>query len=738
MSTTLVPSDGVGSIQDFAFPSFHLPKSVMSGSNLKGSESIGSSLRTQRPNTFYENQNHQSKPTNASQNLLNEQTSKTRTGGNSKVKSVEKKPSSSQINQIPRQRQRKIQNEKTKIGVALLNKRQSVSYGAANARNKSSIVPPLPNHVNTPSTLYRLTSNIKNQSDQFNQSSNSILDLETLSKPNFDPENFIKIYLSAIAGGASDPQTLNSLKQSLRSTQSSTNRELQENTYKNYGAFVVISKEIATLENEMLELKIVLEEFKTLPNDLNMGLSPIEDNNGETKRKVFRNSIADVNALYKSQLESLWERVEGSQKFLAILPGRHIISESKTFIELHPITYQPKQALHLFLLNDSLLLAIQKRSAMGSNKVKLIAERCFNLPQISIIDLTDAPNLNNAIQIKSSGEKVILRTESNQEKRNLLNSFRKVTQELARKKRKQSIMAVEQRAPASEFIGGKLVSRGLSSQWARPNSHGLQPNKILGFGKDDKDLSWIGDLSDELAVAIACREFNEAIELIEKAKTILTQLPSNEKVLMSGLGSPSTPVGMDSYHILKHKIEEKSKEILDSLLEDLLNSSIKKSQLCQISKWIAKLSGGIDLAGFNHERAKQNFLSMRSKLVKKQIRNIDFDNDLISWISKSSFVLFSLIKNTCEWYMTAFKDNQMKSGFVKWAIEQIESVGKIFKIQIYNNQNNQDHDDEKIEEEIIQDAVRVIKLHGEMLKEVGLNFNFLLNNLLKKESNQKT
>ena len=37
---------------------------------------------------------------------------------------------------------------------------------------------------------------------------------------------------------------------------------------RNYSAFIAISKEIATLENEMLELKTVLEEFKTIPATL--------------------------------------------------------------------------------------------------------------------------------------------------------------------------------------------------------------------------------------------------------------------------------------------------------------------------------------------------------------------------------------------------------------------------------------------------------------------------------------
>jgi hypothetical protein len=48
---------------------------------------------------------------------------------------------------------------------------------------------------------------------------------------------------------------------------------------------------------------------------------------------------------------------------------------------------------------------------------------------------------------------------------------------------------------------------------------GFSPNAILGFGPEgasSKDLSWMGDYSDELAVAIALRMFEEAVVLVEK------------------------------------------------------------------------------------------------------------------------------------------------------------------------------------------------------------------------------
>lgn len=53
------------------------------------------------------------------------------------------------------------------------------------------------------------------------------------------------------------------------------------------------------------------------------------------------------------------------------------------------------------------------------------------------------------------------------------------------------------------------------------SSTGFSPAKILGFGHDDptgKDLSWIGDFSDELAVAIVTRTFEDATTLVEKGE----------------------------------------------------------------------------------------------------------------------------------------------------------------------------------------------------------------------------
>ncbi|EGG05981.1 uncharacterized protein MELLADRAFT_77926 [Melampsora larici-populina 98AG31] len=660
--------------------------------------------------------------------------------------------------------------EKSKVGAALRSKRQSVSYGPL-APARTANAPPMPSMPKVPGKHLvqgdvsraggggpvgrrRNEDGIRTESRRVK--SGADIDLETLGHDKFDPEKYLKVHLS-ISGG-SDPQHLKDFKDRLRSAQVATNQDLQENVYKffifleflirNYSAFVAISKEIATLENEMLELKTVLEEFKTLPGDLDMGLGSEEFNlsggslTSDIRKRAARNSVADVNALYRTQLEALWENVEGSQKFLPVVPGRHLVSESKTFVELNSITYKPKHNVHLFLLNDTLLVAVPKRTGMGSSKVKLVADKCFNLGEISVTDLKDGGDLDNAVKITRARETALFKTDRSEDKRALLSSFKKGAEELASRKRKQSIMEAEQRRGggrqhALDGYGGgdrpPLPTMYEEGAFEIPNLQTVQPSKILGFGKHDpsgKDLSWIGDLSDELSVSIACRAYDEASELIEKSKTILVQLKSVPN-------SPiSQPINSESiqYSLLKAKIDEKSQDLMQKLFDDLLDPTIRKTQVIKISNLITRLSInpanplGSPSAVANIEKAKRSFLSMRSELVKTRSRMIKFEGDIALWVSQLAMVIFTLIKNTCEWYMTAFRDNRMASGFVRWAAEQIELYASIFRRQVYGV-------DQDVQS--IQDCMSVTKAHASMLKEVGLDFGFLLESLLSPEAHSK-
>ena len=112
-----------------------------------------------------------------------------------------------------------------------------------------------------------------------------------------------------------------------------TQKQLKEQVFKNYAEFITISREIATFENDMLEFKEILGEWKQLPQQLQME-DPLSETalDGSADSGVAggvprrsRNSMIDLEQIYKAQLTSLWENIEGSQKFVPLVPGRHLV-----------------------------------------------------------------------------------------------------------------------------------------------------------------------------------------------------------------------------------------------------------------------------------------------------------------------------------------------------------------------------------------------------------------------------
>jgi len=87
-----------------------------------------------------------------------------------------------------------------------------------------------------------------------------------------------------------------------------------------------------------------------------------------------------------------------------------------------------------------------------------------------------------------------------------------------------------------------------------------------------------------------------------------------------------------------------------------------------------------------------------------------------------------LIKNTCDWYNAAFRDMRMASGLVKWVQEEMEHYASMFKRQVYSLHNRDDN--------TVQGCLKYAREHCLMLREVGLDLKFLLDNLLQSNKNK--
>ncbi|CEH13714.1 Exocyst complex subunit [Ceraceosorus bombacis] len=434
--------------------------------------------------------------------------------------------------------------------------------------------------------------------------------------------------------------------------------------------------------------------------------------------------MLDLQQVYRAQLMSLWEGIEGSQKFLPYVPGRHLIAEASSFTELNAATYKPKQGVALFLLDDLLLVAVRKKRQMSA-RVRLVAERCFSLGEIIVIDLKDGGELTNAVKIKRGKETFVYRTERAEDKRALLNAFRKVAEELANKRRKESLAEAEARKRESTLVGGGAGAGGaMSRTTAGGRIHAstlLGPHGASsGTGENGSVLAaaaataatekkdpgrWINDFSDELAVAIALREWGDAVSMVEKGKGALS----------------TYDVADPAHQSLSAKLAHHTSLLVAAITHDLSSPYLKKTSVVRNASYLLRLDKG--------EKAREIFLAARSELLRRRSRQIKFEGDVSLYISELALVHFTLVKNTSEWYMSAFKDNRMASGFVRWASAQIEAYAEIFRRQVYGVADQ--------DPKVVSEAIEITKSSANQLKEVGLSFGFLLEDLLKPDGTDR-
>ncbi|KAL8686962.1 MAG: hypothetical protein Q9224_005288, partial [Gallowayella concinna] len=147
----------------------------------------------------------------------------------------------------------------------------------------------------------------------------------------------------------------------------------------------------------------------------------VENDATRTRKQANRSSVANLEQIYNNQLQTLWKEVEGSQKYLPAIPGRHVLLEQRRWVELDAATWKPKKKVSLVLLNDHLMVAVEKPKRTQPNSAghgdtrpkdstKLVAEKCWPLQDIDMLDLSsigsarDKHGMQHAISVRCGQE----------------------------------------------------------------------------------------------------------------------------------------------------------------------------------------------------------------------------------------------------------------------------------------------------------------------------------------------
>ena len=374
------------------------------------------------------------------------------------------------------------------------------------------------------------------------------LDINALKNPDLSVEEYSKNFLS----DASD-QELRDHQAALRKLKEQASADLQHNVFQNRTQFIKISKEAEKLKSEMRVLRGLMAEVTTSLSQASINAGAPEPRAAldegariRARKQANRSSVANLEAMWSTQLQALWKNVEGSQKFLPAIPGRHIVLEQSTWIELDAATWKPGRKAHLFLLNDHLMVAQRRKRRIDPNVIangdsaqksssRTVADKCWPLQDIDIIDLASVRGNNNedmanAISIQYGKESCTYRSEksSNTDKTNFLLHFRRTADEL-----KRAFHAdIEEQTSKSKETLNSLTSRD-PSLTDKPEllktltSNTTRPDILIEVDGKHQNLRWVEGQIDELDSEVALQQFEDAVRRVEKLRRLTKGLKGN-------------------------------------------------------------------------------------------------------------------------------------------------------------------------------------------------------------------
>ena len=498
----------------------------------------------------------------------------------------------------------------------------------------------------------------------------------------------------------------------LQRHKANTATDLQRNIYQNRTQFIKISKEVQRLKSEMVTLRGLMSELTGALGQASGSSINLAEETSYSRRRANRSSVANLESMWNVQLQALWKNIERSQKFLPAIPGRHIIMETGHWVELDSATWKPKRPVHIVLLNDHLLMASKKRKRIDPNTpqkgpapTKLVAEECWPLAEIDLIDLganlgnevngmTDERNIGTAISVRAGNRSWTYRHDSREQsaKGDLLITFRKAAEDL----RKATVVDAQKQGTLKDTLNYFVASDPASVSKTEIVDSIIPPKErpeVL-FDVDGKQQSmrWIEGQIDDLDIEIALQHFEEAIGRVESLRKLARGLRGNA-------------IAQDLVNV---KVDERAARLAVSLTRYLVDTPSHLEATKQNTGWLVRL-------GYE-DNAREAFLSSRSETLAKRSRQCVFEGDLHNYIFQISYVYFTLVKNTASIYQACFPALMM-SACVKWAKEHLETYNALLVRQLSS-----------VEKDGMawRECMDVVWQMEGMLGEVGLDFRELV------------
>lgn len=500
-----------------------------------------------------------------------------------------------------------------------------------------------------------------------------------LESPNFDSQNYVK-QLSQQSDGDRD---LQEHRQKIQTLADETAQNLKKNVYKNYRQFIETAKEISYLESEMYQLSHILTEQKSIMESITQAL--LSTDKDETAKEMLTAFPKETEEVKQRTLTTLLEKVEGCKNIMET-PGRYLVYNGD-LIEYDADNMSQLQKVHAFLMNDCLLIATWLPNRRGAVKYKYNA--LYDLESFAVVNVKDNPPMKDMFKILMFPDSRIFQAENSKIKKEWLEILDETKKSKVKDRHKK-----EEEVPKSPV---------------RPEVNTLSTNPFDDEETLDAeemvDLSpeWIQELPEDLDVCIAQRDFEGAVDLLQKLNEYLKDQPVTLRVKE-----------------LKGKVDSRVRQLTEVLVFELSPDRSLRGGPKATRRAVSQL---IRLG--QSTKACDLYLKNRAAAVHTAIRQLRIEGATLLYIQKLCNVFFTGLLETAREFETDFAGNTgCYSAFVVWSRSAMRMFADAFSKQVFDSK------------ESLTTAAECVKLaeeHCKQLSDIGLDLTFILQSLFVKD-----
>lgn len=519
--------------------------------------------------------------------------------------------------------------------------------------------------------------------------------VKKLTAEDFNAERYVQDLSQSSVGGLE----LQQQRQRIHHLAEETNAQLKKNVYMNYMQFIDTAKEISYLESEMYQLSHLITEQKSLLTSLlelsitgergpgSAAQEMIEVDPQEVKEKREREN--------RKKLTGLLEKIEGCSHVIEV-EDRYLIFDGD-LVELNQDDYAALQRVHAYLLNDSLMIAAWLSDRRGPVRYRF--EVLYPLDQVLPVNIKDRGTTKNAFKVLIFPDTRVFMAPTAKIKQDWLDEIERT---------KANKVAVDKHKVERAQIQQKERQQSLSKE------DSLESNNP--FSEDSDSLNpfqeaptpsmgppeWVLELPEELDQAIAQRNFEDAVSLIDNGREYFDS-------------APKTP----AYSEMRRALEGRVRSLVDVLQAEL---QVTPEKSLQGGPRAARRATTLLVHLNKSSQACRLFLDHRGAILKAGLKRLRLEGKTVLYVRQLCSIFFHNLLETGREFNKAFPINRScTSAFVVWAHSEVTNFASMFSRHVFTTQSSLT---------TVAECISQADHHCQQMADIGLDLTFSLHTLL--------